>query len=58
MFLLSVGKKEVVWPFRVDVEHVLPGRPDPLRGDGDEAEHEALDPGGGLHAEKECHEGD
>ena len=58
MFLLPVGEKHVVWPLRIDIEHVLAGCPDPLRGHGDEAEHEALDPGGGLHPEKEGHEGD
>ena len=44
VFFLSVSPNEVVWLFGIDVEHVLPCRPDPLGGHCDEAEEEALHP--------------
>ena len=51
VFFLSVSPNEVVGLFGIDVEHVLPCRPDPLGGDCDEAEEKALHPARGLHPE-------
>ena len=51
VFFLSVSPNDVVGLFGIDVEHVLPCRPDPLGGDCDEAEEKALHPVRGLHPE-------
>ena len=54
---LSVSPDEVVWLARIDVEYILPCRPNPLGRHGDESEQEALDSVCGLDSKEDSHEG-